>query len=376
MNKIESGFDPAQLARESVRDPRLTRPDWTRGDPRDPRLIWLDKNENGDPELWRVAAEVVGEVIADSAWALSTYPESARVYAKLGTYVGVGPEHLTLTPGSDGVIRAVFEAFVNPGDVVVHTTPTFAMYPVYSQMYGARPITLAYRCSDGGPVLAVQDVLRTIESAHAKLVCLPNPDSPTGTVFSVLDLRVIADACHAAGSLLLIDEAYHPFYAPSAAHWVEELHHVVVARTFAKAWGLAGLRVGYAVAHPSIARLLHKVRSMYEVSTIAVAVIDRALDREAEMRASVGRLNAGRDGFQQAMASLGLRTISAQGNFTHVAFGTAAPAVHAALERVVVYRKDGGEGCLSGYSRFSATTSERFHPIVVRIRDVITGVPA
>lgn len=376
MSKSESSFDPTLLARESVRDPKLTRPDWTRGDPRDPRLMWLDKNENGDPDLLRVAAEIVGEVIADTTWALSTYPESARVYAKLGSHVGLGPDHLTLTPGSDGVIRAVFEAFVNPGDVVVHTTPTFAMYPVYSLMYGARSVTLPYRRSDGGPVLTVQEVLNAIEAARAKLVCLPNPDSPTGTAFSLLELRAIADACRAAGSLLLVDEAYHPFYEPSAAPWVEDLRHVVVARTFAKAWGLAGLRVGYAVAHPSIAKLLHKVRSMYEVSTMAVAVIDRALDREAEMRASVARLNAGRDGFREAMATLGLPTVVAHGNFTHVAFGAAAPAVHGALESIVVYRKDGGEGCLSGYSRFSATTTERFRPIVARIREVFTGVPA
>ena len=128
-------------ARNAVIDQQLIRPDWTQGAVRDPRLLWLDKNENADPQLGAIVQRVVSEV---DPVALSTYPECAPLYRKLADYLRVVPGKLLLAAGSDGVIRSVFEAFVNPGDLVMHTVPTFAMYSVYARMYGAR-VSLAGR---------------------------------------------------------------------------------------------------------------------------------------------------------------------------------------------------------------------------------------
>ena len=356
-------------ARASVADPELTRPDWTKGTPRDPRLLWLDKNENSDPQLNAVTRRVLAAIDPKSIY---TYPESRSFYEKLAAWLGTTPDHLMLAAGSDGVIRSVFEAFVERGDVIVHTLPTFAMYPVYSKMYGAREITLEYRRHERGPRIELDDFLDAIRANAPRVVCLPNPDSPTGTVFAPDAMRRIIETAGEAGAVMLVDEAYHPFYDESVASWVDEYPHLVVARTFAKAWGLAGLRIGYAIAHPDLARLLHKVRPMYEVNTVAVAAMDRMLDFADEMLASVRRLNAGRDGFLNAMEELGLPTIRAKGNFLHVAFGARAAEVHKALEDVVLYRKDDPYlSALAGYSRFSATTPELFAPIIQRIRKVL-----
>ena len=364
---------PASLARQAVLDPHLVRPDWTKGAARSRHLLWLDKNENTDPEFLAVTSKVMVEVLTGpDRHVICTYPESASLYSKLAAFVGVGPGNLTLAPGSDGVIRSVFEAFVNPGDTVVYTQPTFAMYPVYSLMYGARAVPLPYRRTPAGPRLDVEEVLAAIDSERPKLLCIPNPDSPTGTVFDPIELRTIVGACGESGALALVDEAYHPFYPHSASSWVGECPHLIVARTFAKAWGLAGLRIGYAVAHSTIASLLHKVRPMYEVNTVAVAVVERLLDAGDEMLASVARLNLGRDYWLDAMEELNLATLRARGNFLHVAFGMHEPAVYNALKDVVLYRRDGGDGCLSGYSRFSATTTALCAPLVDRIRAEVT----
>ncbi|MEO8033627.1 MAG: aminotransferase class I/II-fold pyridoxal phosphate-dependent enzyme [Acidobacteriota bacterium] len=355
-------------ARSAVADPGLTRPDWTRGTPRDPRLLWLDKNENADPELNAVTQRVLAGLDPKM---LYTYPESRPLYDKLAAWIETSPDHLVLAAGSDGVIRSVFEAFIERGDVVVHTAPTFAMYPVYSKMYAAKAVTLDYRPSSAGPELVVDDFARAIGESGPRVVCLPNPDSPTGTVFSPEDLRRIIELAGEAGAVMLVDEAYHPFYPHSIAGWVDEYPHLVVARTFAKAWGLAGLRIGYAVAHPDMAVLLHKVRPMYEVNTVAVAAMERMLDFRHEMEASVRRLNAGRNGFLDAMEALGLNVLRAKGNFLHVAFGEKAERVHEALANQVLYRKDDPYGSpLKGYSRFSATTPALFAPIVETIRKV------
>lgn len=358
------------LTRDPVRSPELVRPDWTTGGWRDPKLLWLDKNENTDPELAAVTDRVLAQLPARM---LQSYPDSAPLYRKLSAHLGVGIESLMLSHGSDGVIRAVFEAFINPGDGVVLTSPTFAMYGVYSRMYGARVRLLTYEPSLQGPHLAAEQVRAAITEWRPKLVCLPNPDSPTGTVFPPEELLQIVRAAGEAGSAILVDEAYFPFYGHTAVLLVAEFPHLIIARTFAKAWGVAGARVGYAVAHPVVARLLHKVRPMYEVSTLAVALMERLLDFEPEMLASVRRLNLGKAFFLSEMEKLNLRILRGQGNFLHVAFGSAAGAVHSALRDMVLYRQDFMEPCLNGFSRFSATTEEIFHPVVDRIKHALNG---
>ena len=153
-----------RIARPAVASPALTRPDWSAISPRDPGLIWLDKNENIDPELTAITSKILAQL---PVAALYSYPDSGPFYHKLGNYLGVGADHLLLAAGSDGVIRSVFEAFINPGDVVVHTHPTFAMYMVYCRMYGAQAVTIAYEPSDLGPFLSV-DIQSLFYHLHAR----------------------------------------------------------------------------------------------------------------------------------------------------------------------------------------------------------------
>lgn len=358
----------APAARLPVTNPKLVRPDWTIGVPRDPKVLWLDKNENTDPELSKLTKHLLSEI---DPVAISSYPECSPLYHKLADHLGVKADNLLLTAGSDGAIRSVFEAFINPGDIVVHTLPTFAMYAVYCGMYGADAVPLVYHACDNGPALKADEVVDTIKKVRPKLVCLPNPDSPTGTVFSPADLRKIIEAAGQTKALILIDEAYYPFYEHTVVPWVYEYGHLVVARTFAKAWGISGLRIGYAVSCPEVTCLLHKVRPMYEVNTIAIALTERLLDFSDEVFASVQRINAGRDAFLEEMKALQLRTLNTHGNFLHVAFGKYAPAVHERLKNVVLYRLDFSDPCLKGFSRFSATTVERFQPIIELIKQTI-----
>lgn len=363
---------PFPQPRAAVADHALTRPDWTKAAPRDPGRLWLDKNENTDPQLAQVVTGVMRSLPSEAYF---TYPDSAALYAKLAKWVGVEPGNLLLTAGSDGVIRSVFEAYVGEGDLVLHTVPTFAMYSVYCRMYGAHAIPLGYEESENGPKLAAAAIIASITAQAPKLVCLPNPDSPTGTVFAPAELEAIVAAAGRAGALILIDEAYHPFHPDTVVPWIARHPHLVVARSTGKAWGMAGLRIGYAVASSEVARILHKVRPMYEVNTVAVHAFARMLDHVADMEASVARLQAGKAQFLAVMAGLGLRTLNGGGNFLHVAFGEHAQAVHQALEPLLYYRKDFAEPCLKGFSRFSATTPELFQPIIDTIRSVVQGNP-
>ena len=355
-------------ARAPVADTNLFRPDWTGGVPRKPNLLWLDKNENSDPELAEVVQRVLAEIPLDS---LYSYPESGPLYRKIAARLGVGPENLLLSAGSDGAIRSAFEAYIAPGDVVLHTQPTFAMYFVYSKMYGATEKNLVYQPSIEGPVLETTAVVQAIEEFRPKMICLPNPDSPTGTVFSLDDLKTIIEAAGNTGTLMLIDEAYYPFHEKTVLPWVLDYPHLMVTRSTGKAWGLAGFRLGLAAVASEVAMCLHKVRPMYEVNTVAVAVMEKMLDYEDEMIASVERLEKGKRLFLKVMRELGFRILHGQGNFMHVAFGDFAEKIHESLSEIVYYRKNFNEPCLKGFSRFSSTTPELFKPIIECIRTVV-----
>jgi histidinol-phosphate aminotransferase len=353
-----------KLLNNSLLNPNLSRPDWRSGLYRDTNSLWLDKNENLDPDFSKFAKHVFNSL---DPTAINTYPECAPLYKKLAKYLQISEERLLLTAGSDGAIRMVFEAFISPGDKVLHTSPTFAMYFVYSKMFGAQELTWDYSPSDAGPELRFELFLKYISDTRPKLVCLPNPDSPTGTVLSAEQMSRLIKLTHNLNAILLIDEAYHPFYPETVINL--DYPHLLIARTFAKAWGLAGLRIGYLAGSKELMAYLHKLRPMYEVNTIAVAMMEKILDYPEEMSASVKRLTEGKESFLSSMERLGYRTLRGQGNFAHVAFGSDQPRVFAQLKNKVLFRPDFSEACLKGYSRFSSTSTWQFQPVIKLIAD-------
>jgi len=346
--------------RPSLLNPELRRPSALQSVPRGPQQLWLDKNENLDPQLMALTHEVLSSIPRE---VLATYPEAGMLYRKLARWVGVSPESLLLTPGSDGAIRLAFEAVVEQGDPVIHSLPTFAMYPVYSQMFGARVREIHYTPSAQGPMLDTAKIIEAVRAFKPKLLCLPNPDSPTGTTVAPEVMREILAACEAAGTLLLVDEAYHPFHESSVTSWIQSSPNLVVARTFAKAWGVAGLRIGYAVADPQTIALLHKLRPMYECSTLAIEFMCRMLDHSPAMMQSVARIKDGKNRFESRMRSLGFGVLQTAGNFMHVAFGDRGPVVHAGLAGKVLYRVVFDHPCLAGFSRFSAAPPSIMAPV-------------
>ena len=354
--------------RRSLTNPNLQRPSALNSKPRSSNSIWLDKNENLDPTMLKLSAEIL-DSIPNSA--IATYPESAELYQKLAKWVGVDPLALLLTAGSDGAIRLTFEAFVEDGDYVLHTKPTFAMYQVYSQMFGASAIEIEYSSLNSQPFLNLKEILDSIKRYKPKLVCLPNPDSPTGTILSQADLKSILTVCEESETLLLVDEAYHPFYHWSIVPWINESKNLVVARTFAKAWGAAGLRIGYLVGHPEIITLIHKMRPMYEVSTIAVEFMSRMLDKVSEMEDSVSRIQTGKNFFREQMKALRYKVLDTEGNFIHVAFGSDYSLINAALTGHILYRGSFEHKSLEGYSRFTVAPIEIMSKVVDLIQNVV-----
>lgn len=350
-----------------LKNASFARLNWVDQSRRDPKKLWLDKNENADPKIHSIAKKALTEI---EDFNLYSYPESGYVYQKLADYLNISPENLIIASGSDGAIRAVFEAFINKGDRVLYTDPTFAMYSIYPTIYEAESVVLPYEPSPAGPMLSIDAFVNKILSYTPKLVCLANPGSPTGTILSPEELKLIIETAHAVNALVLIDEAYYPFYAHTVISWIEHYPHLLVTRSTGKAWGLAGFRIGFAVGSKPFINALHKVKSMYETSTLAFAVLAKMLDYTDEIIASVSRLQAGKEYFINELNNLGFETLKSYGNFMHVKFGSRSEAIHTALSDLVYYRKDFKQPCLKGYSRFSSTTVEQFKPIVALLKEI------
>ena len=355
--------------RSTLADPALWRPDQYDTELRPDDVLWLDRGECIDPEMTALAMDIL-RGLPDHA--LFAYPVPGPLYRRLARHLAMEPDRLLLTQGSDGGIKAVYETFIEPGDKVLFTNPTYQMYGVYAQVYGAEITHVPYRLVDGRPFLTAAEIVSAIEAVRPKLVGLPNPDNPTGFVFSDAELRSIVEAAGEAGALMLVDEAYYPFHDGTAVPMVEEYGHLVVARTFSKAWGMAGIRLGYLVARPEVIDLVRKPRFMVEGTGLGMAMAERMLDHEAEVAASLARLKEGRRMFAEAMTGLGHFAVETPCNFVHVNFGDRRAAVEEVLKDVARYRLFPG-GILHDFLRFTTTTPELFRRVIDAIASVGRG---
>src|SRR3990167_983480 len=347
----------------------LNRPTPAQSENRTPEKLWLDKNENRDPFYTGFILSLLKKISSEN---LFSYPDPYHLYKKLSDFFQVNIDEIFISAGSDGIIRSVFESMLSQGDCVIYPEPTFAMYEVYAKLYSGNIELLHYSASEAGPILSLNLFLERIKNKKPRLVCLPNPNSPTGTVFNEDELKTIIETSKNAGAFILIDEAYYPFYEKTAIHWINEFQNLIIARTFSKAWGLAGIRLGYAVANKELIKLLHQSRPMYEAGALSMAIAEKALDHQDEMLKSVKRLNAGKNYFCNKMHDFGFKTLCSEGNFMHVNFNQHRDRVHQALSDSVLYRKNFSHPSLAGYSRFTATTEEVFLPLVNLIKEVIS----
>ena len=168
--------------------------------------------------------------------------------------------------------------------------PTYAMYPVYCQMFGAAVDELTF---DENLNLSFETVLAKA-TPEVKLFALVNPNQPIESCFSLDELRALAEKCAENNTLLLIDEAYHHFCKITGASLVNDFPNVIIARTFSKAFGLAGLRIGYLISSASVIISLRALKHIYEINGLNAAVLNYFLKRPQIMESYVNDVNEGR----------------------------------------------------------------------------------
>lgn len=274
------------------------------------KIVKLASNENplGMPASSKKAIEAA---MAE----LARYPDGNGfdLKAAITSKYDVPADWITLGNGSNDILELCARALVQPGQSVVYAQYSFAVYPLATQAVGARGIVVA--AQDYGHDL---DAMAKAISADTKLVFVANPNNPTGTFIEGDSIAAFLKKVP-PHVVVVLDEAYTEYLAPELKYdsiaWVRQYPNLLVSRTLSKAYGLAGLRVGFAIAQPGLTDLLNRVRQPFNVNSLAQAAAVAALN-DAEFLRKSAKVNA--DGYKQltqAFDALGLEYVPSYGNF-------------------------------------------------------------
>lgn len=325
----------------------------------------LDKNERISPfpaEFWQKSLSAISQELVQA------YPEVWPLYVKLSEFHGLTTDSFLLTAGSDAAIKHCFEVFVSPGAKVIYPNPTFAMVSIYGELYGAEKIAIGY---DKNLNLRIEYLLGAIDE-KTSLIILANPNSPTGTYVHDSILSEILKKAASFRIPVLIDEAYYGFCRHTALNLLKDYQNLIIARTFSKIAGMAGLRVGYAIGHPEVISLLTKFRPMYEVNSFGVVFAGKLLDNWGMAEKYAGQTVEGRNRFAAFLNNLGLPVINTEANFLHVDFGNSKKKVLDALEAEgILVRGTLSVNGYENYTRFSVGPWESMMPVVESIKKVL-----
>lgn len=302
----------------------------------------ISSNENPYPPLPSVQA-----VIADAAMHVNRYPDMANtgLISAIASHVGVPAECVTVGPGSTGVLVQLVEALCDPGDEVVFAWRSFEAYPIIVALAGAQAVTVALTESGEHDL----DAMAAAITERTKLVFVCTPNNPTGPVVTDAAMRAFLAAVP-AHVVVVIDQAYVEFIrdpdAVDALALQRQYPNVVVTRTFSKAYGLAGLRVGYGIAHPTIAEASTKTSIPFSVNSVAQAAAVHSLEAADELAERVDALVAERERVVAALRAQGWRLPTTQANFLYFPLGPGeSEAFDAACTAAgLVVRRYGSEG--------------------------------
>lgn len=297
----------------------------------------------------------VMQALASSAFEPWRYadPACTALRAALAARLGVEAAQIVVGNGSEEMIAAVSRALLVQGSEVLTVVPSFGLHEIEPLAIGAH-VTKLPMTTDCGFDL---DKLERAMANAPRIVFLSSPWNPVGPALSAAHLQRVIAAVQ-PGSLLVLDEAYFEYADPGSVDGLETLKasslHYVVLRTFSKAYGLAGLRVGYAVcSDPEIARVMGSAKTPFNVNAAAQLAAIAALEDEAWMRASVARLRAERARVANALKAMGLRVADSQTNFLFFECRSDSAEQAAALLRQGIIVKAWRE---AGYERFMRVT--------------------
>jgi histidinol-phosphate aminotransferase len=327
----------------------------------------LDFNENTLSCSPRVTARL-REISGDK---LTIYPERQPVEALVAEHLGLPKEQVLLTNGVDEAIHLVCETYLEPGDEVLIVVPTFSMYEIYALSTGATVITIQAE-PEGEFRFPIEKVLAGI-GPQTRLIALATPNNPTGAVVSTADILRILEAAPQAA--VLIDEAYFHFHGETVLGEIAKYPNLFVARTFSKAYGLAGLRIGILAGSADQMKMVRKVSSPYNVNEVALLCLPVALADQDFIADYSAQITDGRERLQQEFTRLGIRFWKSHANFVLTRMGDLRVEFVQAMRKrgILVRDRNSDPGC-AGCVRITIGTREQMDRLLVALRETLEEI--
>ena len=271
--------------------------------------VKLNTNEFPYPPTPKIKTAVIDAMGSDCAL-LRLYPDplSGKVREAVARHYGVEGKNVIVGNGSDDILNLIMRAFGDDKLKVAAMNPSYSLYPVLSKIQGAELLEFDFENETKLP-------FEKIFNSGANVFILTSPNAPLGISFSLGDLQCLADNFK---GLLVIDEAYAPFSGFSAAKFAAERKNVLTVCTSSKGWGLAGMRVGWAVADEGVICILDKVRDSYNVDRLAQAASIAALQDEEYYAEKIGKVVKTREETEAFFASIGWKFYKSASNFIFV----------------------------------------------------------
>lgn len=325
----------------------------------------LDFNENSSgcsPRVLETLARINGDL-------LSKYPERGPVEAIAAEFLGLAREQVLLTNGVDEAIHLVCETYLEPGDEALIVVPTFSMYEIYARATGADLLAIPARRDFEFPTAAVLTAI----SEKTKLIAIANPNNPTGKV--VPRERLIDVIEEAPDAAVLIDEAYFEFYGHTVMDLVGKYENLFIARTFSKAYGLAGFRVGMLAGNAAQMKLVRRVSSPYNVNGVALACLPEALADREYVAGYSAEVRGGRRRLENELAQLGIQYWPSQANFVLARFGEfRKPFVDAMRARGILVRDRNSDPGCEGCVRITVGTNDQTDRLLRELRASLDAI--
>jgi histidinol-phosphate aminotransferase len=301
------------------------------------RIVKLASNEN-PLGMSPKARKAVEAAIAG----IERYPDQFELIAKLSERCGVAQNQVVLGNGSNDVLDLIARVFLAPGRSAVFAQHAFAVYPLATLSTGAELIATPAR-NYGHDLAAMRAAIRP----DTRIVWIANPNNPTGNFLPYPEVRAFLEAVP-QDVIVVLDEAYNEYLPPAervdTAAWIAEFPNLVVTRTFSKIFGLAGLRVGYALASAEVADWMNRVRQPFNVNNLAIAAATAALDDHLFVAESYELNRRGMEQIVAGLKRLGLEHIPSHGNFVTFRAGDGAAVNRKLLKQGVIVRPIAGYG--------------------------------
>lgn len=297
---------------------------------------------------------------------LARYPGREPVEKEVAGFLGLDPAQVLLTNGVDEAIHLLSSTYLEPGDEALIVVPTFAMYAIFAQAEGARAVEV----HAGDNFTFPEKALLARLSPQTRIIAVANPNNPTGAAAAGNVLIQIAQAAPQAA--VLVDEAYFEFHGETVINQPRQIENLFVARTFSKAYGLAGLRIGILAGEARQMAMVRRMASPYNVNAAALAILPEALQDQEYVGRYVAQVLSNRERLQEELGNLGLHYWPSHANFVLVRIGPAhAEFVQDLRDRGILVRDrhtdPGCEGCV----RLTVGSDEHTATLIGALRDVV-----